>query len=408
MAVKIKDVAERAGVAKSTVSNALTGNKYVSEELKQKILKICEEMNYHPSFYASKMAGDQSNIIALFLEESESGQYHSFYTELIESCLKHISASGYNLFISYNADGRERQGLLQKGKTLLDGAIIISPASHDDERIALLEDELIPCVSIGKPADSQMVSYVDVDNARLVRNAVHLLALSGYTKIYLLNSSEKLNISCDRTASFLKALTDKKLEGDGSSICYCTESSEHNAEYNPWFIKANRPELVEQYNIPLDEYPRRCIKQIEGWEKEKNDILNDGKVTHERSKEYASYIMEAVVTGIPYKIGGNVINNGLISNLPSDACVEVPCLIDNMGVHPCQIGRLPVQLAAMNMTNINTQLMTIEAAVTKKRENIYQAAMLDPRTAAQLSTDEIVSLCDELIEAHGDYMKEYR
>lgn len=226
MAVKIKDVAERAGVAKSTVSNALTGNKYVSEELKQKILKICEEMNYHPSFYASKMAGDQSNIIALFLEESESGQYHSFYTELIESCLKHISASGYNLFISYNADGRERQGLLQKGKTLLDGAIIISPASHDDERIALLEDELIPCVSIGKPADSQMVSYVDVDNARLVRNAVHLLALSGYTKIYLLNSSEKLNISCDRTASFLKALTDEKLEGDGSSICYCTESSE--------------------------------------------------------------------------------------------------------------------------------------------------------------------------------------
>ncbi len=189
---------------------------------------------------------------------------------------------------------------------------------------------------------------------------------------------------------------------------YCTESSEHNAEYNPWFIKPDKPELIEKYNIPLDEYPRRCINQIEGWEKEKNDILDNGQVTHERSHEYASYIMEAIVTGIPYKIGGNVINDGLIFNLPSDACVEVPCLIDNMGIHPCKVGRLPVQLAAMNMTNINPQLMTIEAAITRKRENIYQAAMLDPHTAAQLSVDEIVSLCDDLIEAHGDYMKDYR
>lgn len=189
---------------------------------------------------------------------------------------------------------------------------------------------------------------------------------------------------------------------------YCTESSEHNAEYNPWFIKSRRPDLIDAYNIPLDEYPRRCINQIEGWEKEKNDILKDGKVTHERSKEYASYIMEAMVTNVPYRIGGNVLNEGLIANLPSDACVEVPCLIDNMGVHPCKIGRLPVQLAAMNMTNIGAQLMTIEAAVTKKREAIYQAALLDPHTAGELSVDEIVAMCDELIDAHGDYMKEYR
>ncbi len=189
---------------------------------------------------------------------------------------------------------------------------------------------------------------------------------------------------------------------------YCTESSEHNAEYNPWFIKSRRPDLIDAYNIPLDEYPRRCINQIEGWEKEKNDILKDGKVTHERSKEYASYIMEAMVTNVPYRIGGNVLNEGLIANLPSDACVEVPCLIDNMGVHPCKVGRLPVQLAAMNMTNIGAQLMTIEAAVTKKREAIYQAALLDPHTAGELSVDEIVAMCDELIDAHGDYMKEYR
>ncbi len=189
---------------------------------------------------------------------------------------------------------------------------------------------------------------------------------------------------------------------------YCTESSEHNAEYNPFYIKSKYPELIEKYNIPLDEYPRRCINQIAGWQKEKENILQNGKITHERSHEYASYIMEAVVTNQPIKIGGNVPNTGLIDNLPADACVEVPCLVDALGIHPCHVGRLPVQLAAMNMTNINAQLMTIEAAVTKKRESIYQAAMLEPHTAAELSLDDIVKMCDELIDAHGEYMKEYR
>ncbi len=189
---------------------------------------------------------------------------------------------------------------------------------------------------------------------------------------------------------------------------YCTESSEHNAEYNPFFIKAKYPEMIEKYNIPLDEYPRRCINQIEGWEKEREDILKDGKITHERSREYASYIMEAVVTDKPYKIGGNVLNNGYIDNLPVDACVEVPCYIDGTGVHPVKVGRLPAQLAAMNSSNIGSQLLTIEAAVTKDREKIYQAAMLDPHTAAELNIDDIVSMCDELIEAHGVYMKEYQ
>lgn len=189
---------------------------------------------------------------------------------------------------------------------------------------------------------------------------------------------------------------------------YCTESSEHNAEYNPFFIKPNYPELIEKYNIPLDEYPRRCIRQIERWEKERDNILDGGNITHTRSSEYASGIMEAIVENKPYEIGGNVINNGCIENLPADACVEVPCLVNGDGIHPCHVGRLPVQLAAMNMTNVNVQLMTIEAARTRKREHIYQAAMLDPHTAAQLSLDDIVSMCDELIDAHGKYMAMYQ
>ena len=166
--------------------------------------------------------------------------------------------------------------------------------------------------------------------------------------------------------------------------------------------------MIDAYNIPLDEYPRRCINQIAGWEKERENILNDGKISHTRSKEYASYIMEAVVTGVPYKIGGNVLNTGLIDNLPSDACVEVPCLVDSTGIHPCHVGSLPTQLAAMNMTNINVQLLTIEAARTRDRQKIYQAAMMDPHTAAELNLKDIVSMTDELIDAHGDYMKMYR
>ncbi len=188
---------------------------------------------------------------------------------------------------------------------------------------------------------------------------------------------------------------------------YCTESSEHNAEYNPYFIKSNYPELIEWYNIPLDEYPRRCVNQISKWEERKEEIMQ-GELKHERSLEYASYIMDAMVTGNPYQIGGNVMNNGLIDNLASDACVEVPCVVDKNGIIPKKVGRLPVHLAAMNMSNINCQLMTIEAAVSKKREDIYRAAMFDPHTAAELSLDDIVKMCDELIEAHGEYMAMYK
>lgn len=189
---------------------------------------------------------------------------------------------------------------------------------------------------------------------------------------------------------------------------YCTESSEHNAEYNPYFIKSKYPDMIEDFQIPLDEYPRRCIKQIKGWEEEKASILNNGEITHTRSLEYASYIMEAIVTNQPYKIGASVLNHGLIENLPSDACVEVPCLVDGSGITPCRVGRLPTQLAAMNMTNINPQLLTIEAAHNRDVSMIYQAAMLDPHTSAELNIRDIRAMVDELIEAHGEYMKMYR
>ena len=190
---------------------------------------------------------------------------------------------------------------------------------------------------------------------------------------------------------------------------YVTESSEHNAEYHPYFIKSQYPELIDRFNIPLDEYPRRCVSQISDWENMREDLVNDGNLTHERTQEYGSYIIEAMETDVPFKIGGNVLNTGrLISNLPENACVEVPCLVDASGVTPTHVGDLPEQLAALDRTNINTQLLTIKAAMTGKKEHIYQAAMLDPHTAAELSIDDIVAMCDDLIEAHGDYLPEYK
>lgn len=181
---------------------------------------------------------------------------------------------------------------------------------------------------------------------------------------------------------------------------YCTESSEHNAEYSALYIKPNREDIIEKFNIPLDEYPRRCVNQINDWKKEYQDLLAGGKIEHTRSREYASRIMEAMVTNVPYMIGGNVINNGIISNLPANACVEVPCVVDAKGITPTYVGDLPLQLAAMNSLNVHVQLLTIEAAHTQDMKYVYQAALVEPHTAAQLSTDEIVSLCDELAAAH--------
>ena len=188
---------------------------------------------------------------------------------------------------------------------------------------------------------------------------------------------------------------------------YLTESSEHSSEYTPYFIKKSYPELIGRYCIPLDEYPRRCIRQIDEWKKRGHELTSNPYLSHVRSREYASRIMEAMETDRPVRIGGNVLNSGLIDNLPSNACVEVPCLVDRCGVQPCHVGSLPEQCAALNRTNINVQLMAIEAAMTRRKEAVYQAVMLDPHTGAELSIDDIVAMCDDLFEAHGSWLPAY-
>ncbi|MCU7200916.1 alpha-glucosidase/alpha-galactosidase [Turicibacter sanguinis] len=189
---------------------------------------------------------------------------------------------------------------------------------------------------------------------------------------------------------------------------YVTESSEHNSEYMPYFIKEKYPELIERFNIPLDEYPRRCIEQIKNWNKLREEIVHDHSLSHTRTHEYASYIMEAMITNKPYKIGANVLNTGLITNLPNDCVVEVPCLVDASGVTPCFVGDLPPQLAALNRTNINVHQLTVKAALTLKKEHIYHAAMLDPHTSSELSIDDIYALVDDLIKAHEGWLPEYK
>lgn len=187
-----------------------------------------------------------------------------------------------------------------------------------------------------------------------------------------------------------------------------TESSEHNAEYVPWFIKRTHPELIRRYAIPLDEYPRRCEEQIRNWKRQYREYVLNGSLTHERTHEYGSHIIEAMESGNPFVFGGNVMNDGLITNLPTKACVEVACVADRTGITPTRVGDLPEALAAINRTMVNPQILAVEAALTRRRDYIYQAALLDPHTAAELSVDEIRSLVDELIEAHGRMLPRYR
>jgi alpha-galactosidase len=189
---------------------------------------------------------------------------------------------------------------------------------------------------------------------------------------------------------------------------YITESSEHTAEYVPWFIKPNHPELIDEFNIPLDEYPRRCENQIAKWATQSKELVKNPNLTHTRTQEYASGIMNAIETDNLFRIGGNVLNKGLITNLPRNVAVEVTCLVDRNGVQPCYVGDLPEQCAALNRTKINCQLLAVEAALTGKKDHIYQAAMLDPHTGSQLTIDEIRSMCDDLIEAHGDMLPKFK
>ena len=189
---------------------------------------------------------------------------------------------------------------------------------------------------------------------------------------------------------------------------FVTESSEHFSEYVPWFIKRDRPDLLAQYEVPLDEYLTRCEIQIAEWEKLKAAFeRGELEITHERSHEYGSLIIHSLETNTPRVIYGNVPNRGLIDNLPQGCCVEVPCLVDKNGVQPTHVGSLPPHLAALMQTNINVQSLTVEAALTRKREHIYHAAMLDPHTAAELSLDQIWHLVDDLIEAHGSMLPAY-
>jgi len=188
---------------------------------------------------------------------------------------------------------------------------------------------------------------------------------------------------------------------------FVTESSEHFAEYVPWFIKRDRPDLIERFGVPLDEYPRRCQRQIEGWESLRAELVDpESSLEVSPSVEYGAGIIHAMETGQPRVIYGNVPNRGVIDNLPDDCCVEVPCLVDHNGVQPTRIGTLPPQLAALMQTNINVQSLTVEAALTGNRDHVYHAAMLDPHTAAELDLDQIWSLVDALIDAHGDFMPE--
>ncbi len=185
---------------------------------------------------------------------------------------------------------------------------------------------------------------------------------------------------------------------------FVTESSEHFAEYTPWFIKRDRPDLIEKFGIPLDEYPVRCVEQVERWDRQAAEYRSANEIKVEASHEYASEIMNSAWIGEPSVIYGNVRNTGLIDSLPEGCAVEVPCLVDRNGIQPTKIGTLPPQLTAMMRTNINVQELTVSALINENVENLYHAAMMDPHTGAELDLSQIWDLMDELITAHGDWL----
>ena len=228
---------------------------------------------------------------------------------------------------------------------------------------------------------------------------------------FYLRFEKKLNGLNEDLYPRLREIAEKKSMPEDNRVRYemlkrlgffVTESSEHFSEYTPWFIKRDRPDLIDEFNIPLDEYITRCEKQISEWDEQKVK-LEDENWTMEvcQSHEYAASIINGLENDREVTINGNVGNNDLIDNLPGNISVEVPCLINRNGIQPVRVGSLPPQLAALMMTNINVQQLTVEAALSGKKEHVYHAAMLDPHTAAELSVDEIWHLVDDLLEAHG-------
>lgn len=219
--VKITDVAARVGVAKSTVSNVLTGKKYVSEELKQKVLQACKELDFQPNFYASGLSSKKTNIIALLLEATEGISSYPFYMDLILSCLKQAAAKEHSLLLYYDSDKEKLLQTLRQGRAPIDGAILLAP-SVNDERLAEMENTRTACVVIGRPSEEK-ICYIDVDNKALVAQVVEKLSADYGKNIYLFNSQSELTISQDRNLSFIKSC--EKLGVDGkerifeSSVC---------------------------------------------------------------------------------------------------------------------------------------------------------------------------------------------
>jgi alpha-galactosidase len=188
---------------------------------------------------------------------------------------------------------------------------------------------------------------------------------------------------------------------------FVTESSHHSAEYYPYFLKRSYPGFVDKYSVPLDKSLRNQEARAIMRKRRNRDLETTNQMEHHRSNEYCSCIIEAIETNVPFKFAGNVLNTGLITNLPYEACVEVACIADAAGIVPTYVGDLPPVCAALNRTHVNSQLLTIEAIRSRKKESVYQAAFLDPHTSAELSLDDIVSLCDELLAAHGNVLPKF-
>lgn len=189
---------------------------------------------------------------------------------------------------------------------------------------------------------------------------------------------------------------------------FVTESSEHFAEYTPWFIKSHQKDLIRKFDIPINEYIRRCEKQILEWDKQEKDMLSNPKIDNNKSVEYASRVILSMITGKKDIIYGNVLNTNLIPNLPNNSCVEVPCVVQKDDLVPQVVPPLPIHLANLIQTNISVQQLTVEALKTRKKDSIYYAAMLDPHTAGELNLDQIWKMVDELIDAHGSMLPAFK